>query len=355
MNAAPPASRPGPTPSPWRSLLGWGPHRGAHRVALRAGVSVLIPLLVLTLAGRLELTPYAAFGSFASLYGRQHGRQERAGMQVVAGGFLTVAVTLGVAASAAPGTRWLVVLLGALLGAAGSLASDAYRWHPPGPLFLVFAFAVCATVPAGLTTVPVAAGVAALSVFFSLLVSHLGGVARREPWGRPDLPSPRFADAWSAPGAATHLVRHVVALGVAGAVATAVGWVHPYWAMVAAVTVLSGPDLSSRLGRGVQRVVGTVLGLAVAAPVLLWGPRGVVAVLVIVALQVLTELVVGRNYAVALLFITPLALMMGQLVHPAPVSPLLEDRLLETALGAAVGAVVLLVVPDRLRRRQVTR
>jgi hypothetical protein len=47
------------------------------------------------------------------------------------------------------------------------------------------------------------------------------------------------------------------------------------------------------------------------------------AVLDIVVLQVLTEPVVGRNYAVALLFITPLAL---------------------------VGAVVLLLVPDRKGR-----
>jgi len=175
------------------------------------------------------------------------------------------------------------VPLGALLAAAGSLVSDAYRWHPPGPLFLLFAFAVCAMAPETVS-------------------------------------------------------------------ATGLGWEHPYWAMVAAVTVLSGPDLASRLTRGLHRVVGTTLGVAVAAPILLWSPDGAGAVLVIVVLQVLTELVVGRNYAVALLFITPLALMMGQLAHAAPTGPLLRDRLLETVLGAGVGAVVLLLIPDRLRR-----
>jgi hypothetical protein len=310
---------------------------------------VLVPLLALVLLGRVEWTAYAAFGAFTSLYGRNHTRPERAGMQVVAGGFLTLAVTLGVIVSLVPGSRWFVVVLGALLGAAGSLTSDAYRWHPPGPLFLVFAFAVCAMVPAVPATVPVAAGVAAASVLFSLLVCHVGALAQHDAWQRPELPAPRFRDAFEAPGARAHLARHAIALLVAGAVATGLGWQHPYWAMVAAVTVLSGPDLASRLTRGVHRVVGTVLGLAVAAPILAWAPQGVVAVLVIVVLQVLTELVVGRNYAVALLFITPLALMMGQLVHAAPPGPLLRDRLLETVLGALVGAVVLLLVPDRLR------
>jgi uncharacterized membrane protein YccC len=332
------------------ALLRWGPHHGAHRVALRAGVSVLVPLLVLVLAKRVEWTPYAAFGAFTSLYGRNHARAERAGMQVVAGGFLTLSVVLGVAVSSAPESRWLVVCLGALLGAAGSLASDAYRWHPPGPLFLVFALAVCAMVPAGPTTVPIAAAVAASSVLVSLVVAHVGALRSHDPWRLPQLPAPHFRDALEAPGARAHLLRHVVALAIAGGIATGLGWQHPYWAMVAAVTVLSGPDLTSRLTRGVNRVVGTTLGLAVAAPILLWAPQGVWAVLVIVVLQVLTELVVGRNYAVALLFITPLALMMGQLVHTAPAGPLLRDRLFETVLGALVGALVLLLVPDRLRR-----
>jgi uncharacterized membrane protein YccC len=123
--------------------------------------------------------------------------------------------------------------------------------------------------------------------------------------------------------------------------------------MVASVVVLAGPDLASRLVRGLQRILGTLLGVGVAAAVLAWSPhQGVGAVLVFAALQVLAELFVGRNYALALLFVTPLALMMGQLVAPSPTGPLLRDRLLETVLGAFVAMAVLLLVPDRLPRRR---
>jgi hypothetical protein len=355
MTSHPTSDTPRRTTALARSLLAVGPHRGAHRVALRAGVSVLVPLLVLVLLGHVEWTSYAAFGAFTSLYGRNHSRAERAGMQAVAGAFLTLAVTLGVLVALAPDSRWLVVPLGALLAAAGSLTSDAYGWHPPGPLFLVFGFAVCAMVPATAATLPVAAAIAALSALFSLLVAHVGVLLQpgswsswsswssRSSWSPPVLPAPRFRDALAPHGAVAHLVRHVVALSIAGGVATAAGWQHPYWAMVAGVVVLSGPDLLSRLTRGIQRVVGTLLGLLVAVAILPWHPQGVVAVLLIVVLQVVTELFVGRNYAIALLFITPLALLMGQLAHPSPIGPLLRDRLLETVLGAVVGAVVLLV------------
>ncbi len=45
-------------------LLRFAPHNGVHRVAARAGVSVLVPLLLLVLLGRQEWTAYAAFGAF---------------------------------------------------------------------------------------------------------------------------------------------------------------------------------------------------------------------------------------------------------------------------------------------------
>ena len=242
-----------------------------------------------------------------------------------------------------------MVPVGALLAAGGSLTSDAYGWHPPGPLFLVFGFAVCAMVPGDAGDGPGRGWHSpAASALFSMLVAQVGVLREPASWAPPVLPVPRFRDALASPGAGTHLVRYVVALSVAGGLATALDWQHPYWAMVAAVVVLSGPDLLSRLTRGVQRVVGTLLGLGVAAVILQWGPQGVVAVLVIVVLQVLTELFVGRNYAVALLFITPLALLMGQLAHASPTVPLLRDRLLETVLGALVGAVVLLRRPRPL-------
>ncbi|ADU49907.1 FUSC family protein [Intrasporangium calvum] len=353
---------PGPSPQPGlpgdrplrqlgRSLVTMGPHRGAHRVALRAGISVLVPLLLLVSIGRPELTPYAAFGAFTSLYGRAHRHTDRTGMQAIAGVALVASVTLGVAVSLAPASQWLVVPVGALLAAWGSLTSDAYRWHPPGPLFLVFGFAVCAMVPAQPMDLLVAPAVAGASGVFSLLVGHVGALRDPASWARPVLPRPRFGDALEPTGSRAHLLRYLVAVTASGALATTSGWEHPYWAMVASVVVLSGPDLASRFVRGLQRIIGTLLGVGVAAAVLAWAPHeGAGAVLVIAGLQMLAELFVGRNYALALLFVTPLALLMGQLLAPSPVGPLLRDRLLETVLGALVAMVVLLTVPDRLPR-----
>lgn len=87
------------------------------------------------------------------------------------------------------------------------------------------------------------------------------------------------------------------------------------------------------------------------AALLTLGLGPVATVLVVVVLQVLTELVVGRNYGLAMLFITPMALLMGQLAAPRPAGSLLLDRGVETVVGGLV-AIAIVLLEESLRRRR---
>ncbi|MCI0154610.1 FUSC family protein [Dermacoccus nishinomiyaensis] len=337
-------------PSFLQEFFRFGPHAGAHRVAARAGVSVFVPLTLLTVTGHLDWSAFAAFGAFTSLYGRAAPHAERTALQMTIAGVLVMAVTLGCAVGLLPHHQWWLIAAGALVAAAASLLSDAFRWHPPGPLFVVFAFTVCATLPAAASNVAAGFLVSAASAAFSVLIGRVGLL--RETGERRWIPLPRarIREAWQAEGTRVHLARFVIAVGAAGVVGkligTQYGGSHPYWAMVAAVAGLSGATHRARMIRGGQRFVGTLFGVLAAAAILPWHPQGFAAVLVITALQVGAELLVGRNYALALLCITPLALMMGQIVHEVPVGPLLVDRAVETLIGCGVALVVLLVVRD---------
>lgn len=65
-------------------------------------------------------------------------------------------------------------------------------------------------------------------------------------------------------------------------------------------------------------------------------------------LQFVIELVVVRHYALALVFITPLALLIiGAATGDAGSMPLAFERVVDTLVGAAVGTVAALTV--RLR------
>jgi uncharacterized membrane protein YccC len=62
-------------------------------------------------------------------------------------------------------------------------------------------------------------------------------------------------------------------------------------------------------------------------------------------LQFIVELVVIRNYGLALVFITSLALIIVAQGQPADVGGVVVTRLLDTLLGAGIAMVVLLVAP----------
>jgi uncharacterized membrane protein YccC len=127
-----------------------------------------------------------------------------------------------------------------------------------------------------------------------------------------------------------------------GAVTAALGISHAYWAMATAVLVLyQGVDWLRSVQRGIERTLGTWLGLGVAGAILALHPQGVWLALVVGALQFTVELFVMRNYTLAVVFITPAALTIASGGAPVPdVAGLLLARGGDTAIGCAVALFV---------------
>ncbi|GAB2474383.1 hypothetical protein GCM10027030_05890 [Luteococcus sediminum] len=138
---------------------------------------------------------------------------------------------------------------------------------------------------------------------------------------------------------------------LSGSIAVLLQIGHPYWAMVSAVAPMSAPHVTQQVAKGIQRVVGTTTGLMPSWLLLGVHLEPVLAVLVIGLLQFGAEVLVGSNYAAAMLCITPLALLNGQLAHPRPITQLLFDRGVETAIGGALG-IALVLVGHALRERR---
>ncbi|SIS08580.1 FUSC family protein [Microbacterium sp. RURRCA19A] len=329
----------------WTGVIRIGPHGGAHRVAARAALSVGVPLLVLLLIGRLDLSVYASFGAFAALYGRLDPPRTRVRMQATAGGILVLSMLLGTLLSALSAPPVVSVVVVAVLAAAVTLFAYRAQWHPPGALFTVFAAGACASFPATAATFGLVLLVGLSSVAWSLLVTTAFVLVRRGSWRRPSRQAPPIGPvAWEM--TATVGVAALLA-GVAGTLLIGTHW---YWAMVGAVAAVGGAHVTARLIRGTQRLVGTLVGVLIAAGLLALHLPPWAILVVAVLMQVGAELFVGRNYGIAMVFITPLALLMISLASPATPGMLLRDRVLETVIGVAVGTVVA-IVSAALRRR----
>ncbi|WP_228389251.1 FUSC family protein [Cumulibacter manganitolerans] len=319
-----------------RDLLEMRPAAGAHRVAVRAAVGVAVPLLVLWAIGRLDWSIYACFGAFTSLFGRNHAGVPRLQLQAWVGLLLVGCTTVGTLIGISPARAWIAVPCAAALAAGATALSDRYDWHPPGSLFPIFALGGCASLASTSGDLLPAFVVSVASAGFSVLVGSAGALVRSH--GR--LAGERVRPGTVHPAQLRHAVRGAAAVGVAGAVATLAGIGHPYWAMVSAVVPLVSRDPRVQLVRGLHRVVGTAMGLGLSAALLAAHLPSAGIIVTVVVLQAGAEMLVGRNYAVALIFVTPLALLMGQLARPQPLGPLLTDRGIETLIGVVIGIAV---------------
>ncbi|MGO2751055.1 MAG: FUSC family protein [Pseudoclavibacter sp.] len=337
-------------PHPSR-LFDLGPHNGAHRVAIRAGISVGVPLLILWSIGHVELALYSTFGAFVSFYGRSHSHLVRARLQTGVAIGMVGAVSIGAAVSLSEQREWLVLPATAAYAAVITGAAQRFAWKPTGALFPVFALSATASIPGGAMDAILAAGTAAASAAFALLVG-VAGLAR---------PSARtFERRARASSATAHPERLRIAeaiwngliVGAAGLIPTTLGLDYPYWAMVAAAAALatSGPD--EQLVRAGHRLTGTVAGVAVAWLIMAVDLPPLVTIAVICVLQMCAELFVVRNYGLALVFVTPLALVMLDFAHPQPDLSLLLARIFETAIGVAVVIAAALLWRGMGRSRQ---
>lgn len=325
-----------------RELFTIAPAHNDHHVAVRCGIGVGVPLLALLAFGRIDLAIYASFGAFTGIYGRNEPHRQRFGHQLRAGALMFAVILAGALSSRLGLDAWGIVLGTTAVAWLGTLATGFWRLRPAGSLFHIFAYAAISSVP-GQPPVWQAMAVAAATIGFALLLglSAMLSPSYRTDWVRPA--RPRFSAAqrravWNDAG------LYAAAAAAAGAVASALGIGHNYWAMVAAVVPLAGATLRNQIQRGFQRVLGTFAGLLVTALILLAGLVPWQMVLVIAVLQFGAEMFIARQYALAQVVITPLALISTELAHPSNPAVLLQERAVETVIGAVVGMVLVALV-----------
>ncbi|CAG7606530.1 hypothetical protein LEUCIP111803_00940 [Leucobacter soli] len=318
-------------------------------IALRAALSSGIPLAVLTALGHERIGLQVAAGAFLAIYGANRSARDRAKLlPFVAAGMLACAA-LGAWSAPIP---WLHLSGLVAIAIAAPALAFGYRLGPPGPVFFVILYGLAGYITHAVDGVRVndplvfLLAVAAGAAFSYLLaVAPLVRAAERAKPGHtlPELlPGP-----WLGHDELTLVMRSglVAVLGVL----VSVLWLDPlraYWPVAAGIAVLGlASDRWHALERALHRSVGTVIG---AGAFLLLVPAAEVPwllVAVIFVLQFVIEIIVPRNYALALVFVTPLVLLIIQVASgvgdPGATA---AERVLDTVIGAALASAVALVI-----------
>ncbi|HRN61648.1 MAG TPA: FUSC family protein [Luteimonas sp.] len=186
---------------------------------------------------------------------------------------------------------------------------------------------------------------------------------RRPPSLPPEAVPHGYPRSWTllregiAPG--SNALRVVLRVGLAtllaGTLAGALDIQRAYWAMAAALLMLhQGFDWPRTVLRSVERTLGTWIGLLLAGAILWWHPQGVWLALVVMALQFVIEIAVVRNYAIAVVFITGIALTIAAGGHPVDDIPgLLLARGFDTLIGCACALLAFRLLPPKADARTI--
>jgi len=222
------------------------------------------------------------------------------------------------------------------------------RFGPPGPL--IFVFAAGASMSAGLGFEQVVERPAATAIVAALdgIVCVASEALRHKPSADRQFPVEPVR-----PLAHRLLAAAQIAAGAGSAilVSYAFGANHPAWAAMGALAVMQGAHLHITMSRALQRMAGTFVGAILAWALLTHNPSIWIVIAILAGLQLLTEMVIGINYAFGQVLVTPMALLMTYLGTAQTVgAEIAPERVLDTMLGALVGivlAVLFSTIDDR--------
>lgn len=141
--------------------------------------------------------------------------------------------------------------------------------------------------------------------------------------------------------------RTALGCALAGYVSLALGVGRPYWALVTAASLYQA-NVTLTWSRGVQRVVGNLLGVLVfAAVVPLAHLHPAALVLCCLAFNFGAEALIGRNYWLGSVCVTPMALLVTEFARTQDAGQLITERVVDTVVGALVGFATAVVVTNR--------
>lgn len=305
---------------------------------IQSALVAAIALPAVHLSPWSHLIGYAALGALAALFGRFAPPRRRNRVVFAAGLTQTVAVLIMSLAS------WLDLPDAAQFGLLAVLCGLFYfltttrRWGPPGALIFVFAAGVAMGPVGSLEAVwqrTAAVGVVAL---LSWLICAVTEPLRHRPGRDKALPVEPLQPLAERLNAAARII-----LGAAVALFAArwLGADHPSWAALGAMAIMQGAHLHIHLNRALQRMGGTVVGAVLAGVLISLDPSVWVVIALVCLMQCLTEVVIGFNYGLGQIFVTPMALLMSYMAsHGGVDATIAGERVLDTLLGAVIGLVL---------------
>ncbi|MWV45831.1 FUSC family protein [Paenibacillus sp. HJL G12] len=143
-------------------------------------------------------------------------------------------------------------------------------------------------------------------------------------------------------------LRFGIILTIAALAAHAFNLNRSYWVPLSCASVMLGSTVIATFHRAIQRSIGTIIGILAASAILWAQPEGFVISVAIMLFTFFAELLIVRNYAIAILFVTPNALLMAEASsHIHNVAYFAGTRIVDVITGSVIGLIGVLLLGRR--------
>lgn len=214
--------------------------------------------------------------------------------------------------------------------------SSYFKIPPPGNFFFIMVAAMASTYKFDLEMIPTRVGLVAmgaiLSCSFAFLYSIFIEKSKVVTVPRRSFNKRRY----------TKFVESTI-IGFFMALTLIIGHLlefkNTYWISIAAVAIMQGRNFEHVRQRNMHRILGTFIGIGLAWVILLFNPEKIIMIVIITVLQFIIELLIVRNYGFAVVFITPLTILLAETASEIhhDVEILMKARVLDTIIGSLIG------------------
>lgn len=214
-----------------------------------------------------------------------------------------------------------------------------YKTSAPRSFFFIFIASMSICQPFNLSTIPTKVGLIGLGTMFTCILALVYVFSDRQKetsttdTGSVSLNKNTYANYWES-----------IITGGFMAIALGIGYLlkfdNPYWIPASAAAVMQGASLYHIRQRTVYRILGTFVGLGLCWALLSIAHTKLLICLFIILLQFIVEMLIVRHYALAVIFITPMAILLTEAGSPLMNTPdqLISLRFWEICIGSILGA-----------------
>lgn len=301
---------------------------------LLASFCVGIPVFIGALFEHFDYGVLGSIGALVIVYIPQTNITHRMLTLVVCSFGFSVCFALGVSTSFNPFISAFTLTCIAMLV---TVIVRYYALPPPGNMFFIMVASLATIMPFDLALLPMRVGVIVLGGMLSCLLALIYSIYMIRKIPVIDIIPKRDPNI-----IAIMLESAVIALfiGLSYLTALLVGLENPYWVPISCTAVLQGATFRHIWHRQIHRIVGTGIGLVLAAlifslPINIWE-----LVAAIFILQFFIEFLIVRNYGLAVIFITPLTIILaGGAMNDIVSERVVFFRLVDITLGSIIGFI----------------